>query len=204
MLTIRFARLSRHFLKIRRFSLLQWLGELAVLCLEILWIGEGYVLCNRIFKPNMRRLTATECALARSVFGESLPYSKIWVDEKAVLGCKKGGFAYVSFHIVNSWGSITEAHLIHELTHVWQYERIGARYMPRALQAQSSRMGYNYGGLPRLQDAAKTCFRAFNMEQQADIVTDYFLLTQNKRAQWSDATKADLWIYAPYIHELKS
>jgi hypothetical protein len=179
------------------------LGELAVLCAEILGVGEAYILFNRVFKPNMRRLTVAECALARSVFGESLPYTKIWVDEKAVIGCKKGGFAYVSFHIINSWGSITDAHLIHELTHIWQYERIGARYMPRALQAQNSRMGYNYGGLQRLKTATASGFRAFNMEQQADIVTDYFLLTQHKRAQWSDATEADLWIYEPYIAELK-
>jgi hypothetical protein len=200
---LRLARLTRHFLKIRQFPPLQWLWEGVILCLEILGIGEIYVLLNRLFKPNIRRLTTHELAVARSVFGESLPYNQIFIDEKAYIGCKKGRFAYVSFRLINHWGAMTDSHLIHELMHVWQYERLGARYMPRALQAQNTRMGYNYGGLQRLEDHAEQGFRAFNMEQQADIVTDYFLITQNKRAQWSDATYKDLHIYETYIKTLQ-
>jgi hypothetical protein len=200
---IRFGRFGRHFLKINRFSLPQWLWETVVLVLEIIFLGEIYTFLNKIIKPNMRQLTERERVLAQSVFGESLNYNAIWIDDRAQIGCRKGGFAYVSFRIINVWGAMKDAHLIHELTHVWQYERLGARYMPRALQAQNSRMGYNYGGLQRLKDNAAKGLRAFNMEQQADIVTDYFLVKNGKRAQWSEATKADLGVYEIYVKEIQ-
>ena len=199
---MRLGRFGRHFIKINRLVLPQWLWETLILVLEIVFIGEIYTFLNRIIKPKMRRLTERERTVAESVFGESLSYDAIWIDDRAQIGCRKGGFAYVSFRIINVWGAMTDAHLIHELTHVWQYERLGARYMPRAIQAQHSRMGYNYGGLQRLKDNATMGLRAFNMEQQADIVTDFFLLSNGKRAQWSDATPSDLGIYTIYIDGL--
>ena len=41
--------------------------------------------------------------------------------------------------------------LIHELTHVWQFEKMGSVYIPYALIAQQSKMGYNYGGVSELK-----------------------------------------------------
>lgn len=199
LLSVRLGRLGRHFLKIRQFFILQWLWETLVLVLEILFVGEFYVLLNRVLKPNLRRLTPREEAVARTVFGEKIDYSRVLIDTKARIGCKKGKFAYVSFYLINSWGEMTDSHLIHELAHIWQYERIGARYMPRAIQAQRSRNGYNYGGMERLHYYANEGFKAFNMEQQADIITDYFLVKNGRQAHWSYASKGDLEIYERYI-----
>ena len=42
----------------------------------------------------------------------------------------------------------------------------------------------------------------FNLEQQADIVTDYYLITQGYDPQWGCGTKADLAVYEKFIEEL--
>jgi hypothetical protein len=70
------------------------------------------------------------------------------------------------------------AWLIHELAHVWQAERIGARYALQALSLHL-RMGrdvYNYGGEAAVLAAieARRNLSAFNLEQQAEIARDYY------------------------------
>jgi hypothetical protein len=59
---------------------------------------------------------------------------------------------------------------------VWQYQQVGSRYIPRALYAQRTREGYNYGGVMALERAKG--WADFNYEQQAEIVADYFCLQQ--------------------------
>lgn len=57
--------------------------------------------------------------------------------EKAIIGPLFSDRAYTSFHTINNWGtnwgtvaSNVPDTMIHELTHVWQYENAGAIYMP--------------------------------------------------------------------------
>ncbi len=201
LLPTRFLRLGRHCLRIFKMPFLAFCIELAILIIEITGIAEFYETCNHIFKPNVRRLTDREIQEARLAFGENIDFQRVLIDEKAVLGCKKGNFAYVSFYIINYWGKMSDSHLIHELAHVWQYERIGARYMPRAIQAQQSREGYNYGGVKALQELENqniTNFNSLNMEQQAEVFTDFYLLQKNKRPQYGNATSEHLPIYKKY------
>jgi type VI secretion system secreted protein VgrG len=68
--------------------------------------------------------------------------------------------------------------LIHELTHIWQYQRMGWRYLFLALQAQF-RLGaqaYQYGGEKGLFDGYQKGWTLsnFNLEQQGDITRDYY------------------------------
>lgn len=66
--------------------------------------------------------------------------------------------------------------LIHELVHVWQYQHFGAVYIGKALKAQKSKEGYNYGGMENLyhQMLKGNTLTHFNFEQQAEILEDYY------------------------------
>ena len=148
-------------------------------------------------------MTRHETAIGLSVFGESINYELIRVDNSAFVGPRQYKFAYVSFHTVNAWGDFSDAILIHELMHVWQYERMGAMYIPLALSAQKTEMGYNYGGVQALWDNVETGLKAFNLEQQADIIADYYRIKHGLRPQWSKATPKDLPVYERYVQQVR-
>ena len=89
--------------------------------------------------------------------------------------------------------------LIHELTHVWQYQHIGWRYLTKALIAQfrDKDQAYDYGGEAGLLKSRQEDkrFMQFNPEQQGNIVQDYFV---RKRAN------LDVNAWQPYIDDLQS
>lgn len=92
--------------------------------------------------------------------------------------------------------------LVHEVVHIWQYTRHGAAYIPRALYAQTTPEGYNYGGLAPLQ--AMSELEDFNYEQQADIIEDAFRLANGYQAQWVVGRGAEvLPAYYPYLEEIR-
>lgn len=155
---------------------------------DCLLFPEILTALNRFFKPETRRLTAREVALARSVFGENVDYQKILLDDCSHIGCRQRHFAYVGFNVINCWGKLSDAHFIHEIIHVWQYQKHGSVYIPRALWAQRTPAGYNYGGVKALQKAIEQGrgLDAFNYEQQGDIVADYFCLMNGLKPRWCE------------------
>lgn len=155
---------------------LKWTGKVAIDLLEAAGIGEVYETIMDILKFNTRPLTSQEIAKAKTVFGSAIDYSLVRVDEAAFIGPSWTNRAYVSFNTINAWGGLDDHTLIHELTHVWQYSRMGAIYMPMALHAQSSG-GYHYGGVAELRkrQAAGQGITSFNLEQQGDILADYYI-----------------------------
>ncbi len=197
-LPIRFMRMGRHFLYFNKLSFWAYCYELVIVFLELFGIGEWYETFNDLLKPSVRPLTAREISEAQLVFGDKIDYKRVLIDEKAHIGCKKGHFAYVSFYLINHWGKMSDSHLIHELAHVWQYQRIGARYMPRAIVAQNSKEGYNYGGISQLSDGTHS-LKSFNMEQQAEIFTDLYRLRKGGIAQYGFATPKDIAIYEKIV-----
>ena len=186
----------------RRLSIRNWWGTLVIYCLELVGIGEFYQTIAEIIKFNTRPLSTREIELAQTIFGDNLNYELIRWDKKAYFGAKKMKIAYVSFHTINSWGDLRADIFIHELVHVWQYEKMGAVYIPRALAAQKTKEGYNYGGIEALQKYAYKGLSAFNLEQQADIIADYFRIKNDMKPEWSRGTKADLAVYETYVKEL--
>ncbi len=186
----------------RRLSIRNWWGTLFIYCLELFGIAEFYQTIAEVIKFNTRPLSTREIQLAETIFGDSLNYELIRWDKKAHFGAKKRKIAYVSFHTINSWGDIRSDIFIHELVHVWQYEKMGAVYIPRALAAQKTEVGYNYGGVEALQKFQYRGLAAFNLEQQADIIADYFRIKNDIKPEWGTGTKADLPIYQPYVDEL--
>ena len=169
---------------------------------DMLRLPELLMGLNRLLKPGTRPLDEREKALARSVFGSSIDYAKVRLDERSRIGCRRYGFVYVGFFYINSWGKISDPVLIHELVHVWQYQQVGSVYIPRALRAQRTPAGYNYGGAEALR--TKKTLADFNYEQQADIVADYFCLRQGWQPRWCAADKALLPLFEPFIREIRN
>ena len=180
-----------------------WAWEVLFAALDVLRVPRLYEAATTFFAPHSRPLSTRERALLEPYFGRSVPYHKIRIDERAHLGPRWKRFCYVSFHTINSWGPMSDPTLVHEVVHVWQYTHRGAAYIPRALYAQSTAMGYNYGGLRALEDAYE--LEDFNYEQQADIIEDAYRLVNGYRPQWVRGRGAEvLPYYQPYLAEIRN
>jgi hypothetical protein len=88
--------------------------------------------------------------------------------------------------------------LIHELTHVWQYQHMGWKYFFQAISAQV-RIGskaYRYGGEQALQQIHLQGFLLpdFNLEQQGEIARDYYRTL---------VSGLDVSVYQPFIDQLQ-
>ena len=150
-------------------------------------------------------LTGAEIAAVASVLGPSaLRFQDVRVCHGGVLRPifnRNGGRAFATFYTVNLPASgyherSNVAILMHELVHVYQYERVGSHYFAEALLAQHE-AGYDYGGAEALQEARARGkhLRDFNREQQAQIVQDYFV---------HQCHGGDTQAYEPFIAELRA
>jgi len=170
--------------------------------LDLVGVFDLYEACTSGFFPNTRPLTAAEYRLLEPIFGNSVPYDLIRIDERAYAGPSWANFYYVSFHTINGWRPMNAPTLVHEVVHIWQYTHRGAAYIPRALYAQTTKMGYNYGGLEPLRLSRE--LEAFNYEQQADIIEDAFRLANGYQAQWVRGRGAEvLPDFYPYLDEIR-
>lgn len=182
-----------------------WSLEYVAYIADCFGIGEIYETLFDIFKFNARPLQDWEIELAKTVFADSINYKRVRIDEYAFAGPRQRRFIYVSFYTINSWGPMQNSILLHELMHVWQYEHLGAVYIPRALKAQISVHGYDYGGVEALKsyiEEGKNLFD-FNLEQQSDVVADYFLIKEGYHPRWGQGKKEDLPIYEAFIKDLR-
>ncbi len=181
-----------------------WLGTLLTRVLDLPGIPE---LAEFVWRAgaHVSPLTGTEIAAASEVLGPAaLRYGDIRVAQGGLLRlihAWNGQRAFVTFHTVNlpRTGPHARANLdvlIHELVHVYQYERLGSVYGGESLVAQRT-AGYDYGGLEGLRQAlaAGRSFGAYNREQQAQIVQDYFARLR------SGSDTAD---YEPFIADLRA
>lgn len=182
-------------------SLALRLGRLIAKTLDLFALPGIMDLFWRNIKSNTRSLTQMEQNEALNIFGDSINYSKVLVDEHsfiAWLGAKinrRSGMGITIFHTINfsqklktATGNSDMKWLIHELTHVAQMERAGSQYLIEAFHAQVTEgYGYTLG--------EKLYLRDYNREQQASIVADYYI----KRIK-GISTAA----YEPYIAELRA
>jgi len=220
---LRFQRILKHIYKgIKHFSLEKdeeiisefekltvtgvtyWWLEMSVLIFSLFGIAEIYETITDFIKFNTRSLTPWEKKLLKGIYGKRMNYNRVRIDNLGLIGPRQFRMCYVSFYTINSWGDMPNHILVHEMMHVWQYQKMGAIYIPRALAAQNSSMGYDYGGLCALEEAIENGqgLKAFNLEQQADIITDYYLLREGYNTQWSKASRFDLPIYEHFVEQL--
>jgi hypothetical protein len=176
-----------------------------------------------------RSLSLSELNEARLVFGEALDYGRVRISEGsyfpnfiadlgALLQGRKrtwdnavtlGDVSYFPIPIRTSAPDVQGGYLrdiawlIHELTHQWQYQQVGWRYLSEALsvQVRLGMGGYDYTGkhgrpleaLRAERDAGRR-FLDFNREQQGDIARDYYV-----RLKGGD----DVGAWEPFIADLK-
>lgn len=157
---------------------------------------------------NTTPLTPAEQTAVRHVLGDnSIRFSDVRIAEGGLLNFVfkiNGNLAFSTWHTVHMPPE-PAAHsrnnlslVIHELTHVYQYEKVGSRYMTEAIYVliATKRDCYRYGGHDGLCQALETQkrYRDFNREQQAQIPQDYYNLCERKQ---------DVTYYLPYIEELR-
>jgi hypothetical protein len=84
---------------------------------------------------------------------------------------------------------------IHELTHVWQYQQMGWRYLFLALQAQFRLKAgaYDFGGEQGLiaHHTQGKGLKHFNLEQQGDIARTYYecVMAERNTSAWEPFVK---------------
>ncbi|PID86196.1 MAG: hypothetical protein CSB13_04210 [Chloroflexi bacterium] len=153
-------------------------------------------------------LTSAEIAMISGVLGEdALRFGDVRVVEGGLFDWifkMNGNLAFATWHSINlpRTGGHTRKNLpivVHELTHVFQYENVGSRYLGEAIYMliKTKRDCYNYGGGTGLQDACAVgkCYCDFNREQQAKITQDFYdLTTQGK----------DVTAYEPFITQVRA
>jgi len=150
-----------------------------------------------------RRLHAWEMRAARTVFAEAIDYRRVRVHEGAVWANMFDDWARrlramgprpvqqhnaiaLGFHCFfpvnlphppeqsSEMSYISVAWLLHELVHVWQFQRMGWRYLLLALAAhlREGANVYDFGGEAGLLRCRRQGWKlqSFNLEQQAAIV----------------------------------
>ncbi len=162
------------------------------------------------FLVNVSPMTEAETKSASLVLGEkSIKYPSVRVAEGRLLTLIfrfNKGRAFTTFHTVNlpRSGEHSREHvdlLIHELVHVYQFERVGSIYIFQALRAQRTG-GYLYGGWSQLskdRDEGKH-FKDYNREQQGQIAQDYQREVIEQGRPESDPVRI---AYDPFLAELK-
>lgn len=178
-----------------------WIGRFIAKTFDLFAIPQIMDLLWRMIKLNTRSLTPIEKMEALSVFGDSISYSKVLIDEYSFIawtGAKinrRLGMGITTFHTINfnqkirtAAGSSDMKWLVHELTHIAQMEHTGSQYLVEAFHAQVTEgYGYSLGEKLHLRD--------YNREQQASIVADFY-----SKNFLGISTAA----YEPYIDELRA
>ena len=176
--------------------------------------------------PSVRNLYAWEIQEAKRVFAAQLQYERIRIHECAAwpntinrIGTRLKGMEYTGspnaitlgnncYFPVRLPSDLVEASdpqfyklpwLIHEMTHAWQYQHMGWRYLVMALttQLREGAQAYDYGGEGGLLNSLQQGWKLshFNLEQQGDITSHYY--ARIRRDQNVDA-------WQPYIDEIQA
>jgi len=94
--------------------------------------------------------------------------------------------------------------LMHELTHQWQYQHFGIRYLAQAIAAPTY-VYCNEGETPAQAlircHAEGKAFSDFNREQQGNIVRDYYFALQQSLTSGIALQALSAW--EPYLQEIR-
>ena len=172
-----------------------------------------------------RKLSLYETIEAQLVFGSSVVYERVvivedvaWPNWAGRVGSwlsrteaprnnavALGNHLYFSKRLhtdnpADPVGSLNDmAWLIHELTHVWQYQHFGIAYLPQVLwtHLRNGSEAYKYGFEHGLQKALVRGeqLESFNREQQGEIARHYYY--RLKQGQ-------DVSAWLPFISEFKA
>jgi hypothetical protein len=147
--------------------------------------AEAWAIISTLFRDG-RQPQGKEKTVPESVLGDTVTYDAV----RIVQGSSLSDRAFVTGHVINLPPGQDDLYtLVHEFTHVGQYEAVGLRYIPESVHAQNlSDQGYDY----RLRNLEDNSFASFNREQQASILADYYGYVMG-----GDATDCHLQIEEP-------
>lgn len=132
-----------------------------------------------------RSLTTGEIVLARQVFGDSINYESVKIHDGAFIffqpkrsGMTPNGEIYIRdcFSADYSQGDASDrSFFIHEMTHVWQYQNKVLNPITEAIKLNLKHK-FNYSAAYDFKLDDKKYLTDYNMEQQASIVAEYYLV----------------------------
>lgn len=141
----------------------------------------------------LRRLTSGEISLANSVFMSTIPYHKVWIhcdsylpfslqdDHTAMTPNGEIYFRAPLYREDFSKSLPDMQHLfIHEMVHVWQREK-GINVIMRGLVSWFVSYRYRLDG---------RYLSEYPMEQQAQLIADYFTLEREGYRGWRDMIRS--------------
>ena len=145
-------------------------------------LGAGHTLAFlgtliTIQDANLRKLSKDETAMLKRVFKTSLDYEVIQVHQGST-GFLNYSFTFPNFRPV-ALGNImyfkrdrlTNELMVHECTHVWQYQNVGNRYSAHAIGAQIS-VNEPYNWEREINVRNKNDWLDLNGEAQAEFLED--------------------------------
>lgn len=186
-----------------RMSFIRWAIGLVMKAMDLLPVAVILEFFLDLLFWKTRPLTSEEKETIRSIFGHALQSELIGVDAHSWIAKKRIAHAYVSWHTVHFDGSISDATLIHEMVHIWQYQRHGHLYITESLFAQRWGGGYAYGGASALLLHGTKGLMAFNFEQQAEIIEDYYRLKNKLPLQGLKNAGDEGRLLGTYADEIK-
>ncbi len=132
-------------------------------------------------RGGLRLLTFGEISLAQGLYGYTIQYNKVWIHHGSYLpfgmqenntAMTPNGEIWFETNVYRDDYSVSSVRynylFLHEMMHVWQHQR-GMNVRMRGLMSWAA--NYQY-------DLDKKALSKYSMEQQASIVSDYWLLTK--------------------------
>lgn len=207
---IRWKRLFRHLAVLFHWKSLipasdffDWPIDLLFYLGDLVYLPEIHMSIILIIKPSIRPLTDNEKILVEEWFEDTIDPNAVLINDHASVFVRKYAYAFVGYNIINYRDRIETAILVHELVHVFQFQKFGSVYIYRALKAQNSKHKYDYGGVTRLVNGlnqGKSLFH-YNFEQQAMIIEDYYRMNHEFQ-MFSDRYSRE--VFHTYYNDLKS
>jgi hypothetical protein len=158
------------------------------------FVGGG--LLGEQVSTRRRKLTTREISDAREIFQNSVEYGEIEITRDSLYAVGAPRTIGNTIHLKSDWGHFLGSTLeltdqgretlIHELTHVWQYQNGGLAYIPQSIIAQiraaigSGSRGAAYDW--RQAHRAGQAWNTWNPEQQAEMVENYNTALQRIRS----------------------
>jgi len=151
---------------------------LAIWC-RVIEHSKGHIMSTE--RGKFRYLTAGEIMYCRMIFGDAIEYSRVKIYNKKWIAMQKndvamtpnGNIYYPEGMFQEDFSSVGANDpdlriFIHEMVHVWQYQHGYHVKLNGVFSFNKSRYSYELSEDRKLAD--------YNMEAQADLIADYFLL----------------------------
>ena len=149
----------------------------------VLFYGNNaidYILTTLGLKDKKRKLTEKEISVLRTIYGDSILYDLIRVNEGrlGIMGppfTSAGGATTIGYNIYfRSYSTVT---LVHESVHVWQFQFGGTYYIGQSATLQIvNKLGGDdpYDWFSKIGGDANAWYLLDSVESQAEFVEDMF------------------------------